>query len=61
VAVDEHGSPLVDLTACLEGVAAFGLNESSFVKATRVAPTRCVTGLVEPEARGWLERVADRT
>jgi hypothetical protein len=37
-AVTEHGTPLVDDAARLEGVAALGLDETCFLKATRVAP-----------------------
>ena len=39
-AVRDHGTPLVDDPARLEGVAALGLDETSFLKATRLAPTR---------------------
>jgi transposase len=39
-AVRDHGSPLVDDAAGLEGVAALGLDETTFLKATQVAPTR---------------------
>ena len=41
--------------------AALGLDETSFLKATRVAPTRYVTGLVDLEGGRLLEVVADRT
>jgi len=40
---------------------AAGLDETSFLKATRVAPTRYVTGLVDLECGRLLEVVADRT
>jgi transposase len=60
-AVREHGTAPVDDAARLEGVAALGLDETSFLKATRVAPTRYVTGLVELEGGRLLEVVADRT
>jgi transposase len=60
-AVHEHGTPLVDDAARLEGVAALGLDETSFLKATRVAPTRYVTGLVDLEHGRLLDVVADRT
>ncbi len=60
-AVAEHGTPLVDDPARLDGVAALGLDETSFLKATRVAPTRYVTGLVDLEGGRLLEVVADRT
>jgi transposase len=60
-AVAEHGTPLVDDAARLEGVAALGLDETTFLKATRVAPTQWVTGLVDLEGGRLLEVVADRT
>jgi transposase len=60
-AVHEHGTPLVDDAARLEGVAALGLDETSFLKATRMAPTRYVTGLVDLEGGRLLDVVADRT
>jgi transposase len=60
-AVADHGRPLVDDPTRLEGVTALGLDETSFLKATRVAPTRWVTGLVDLEGGRLLEVVADRT
>jgi transposase len=60
-AVADHGRPLVDDPARLNGVAALGLDETSFLKATRVAPTRWVTGLVDLDGGRLLEVVADRT
>jgi transposase len=60
-AVHEHGTPLVDDPRRLDGVATLGLDETSFLKATRVAPTRYVTGLVDLEQGRLLEVVADRT
>jgi transposase len=60
-AVAEHGTPLVDDAARLEGVAALGLDETTFLKATRVAPTQWVTGLVDLEGGRLLDLVADRT
>src|SRR5512132_1081803 len=60
-AVAEHGRPLVDDPARLEEVTALGLDETSFLKATRLAPTRWVTGLVDLEQGRLLEVVADRT
>jgi transposase len=39
-AVREHGSPLVEDPARLQPVTALGLDETSFLKATRIAPTR---------------------
>jgi transposase len=60
-AVADHGRPLVDDPTRLDGVAALGLDETSFLKATRVAPTRYVTGLVDLERGRLLDVVADRT
>jgi transposase len=60
-AVRDHGRPLVDNHARLEGVAALGLDETSFLKATHLAPTRYVTGLVDLERGRLLDVVADRT
>jgi transposase len=60
-AVHEHGTALVDDPTRLEGVATLGLDETTFLKATRRAPTRYVTGLVDLEQGRLLEVVADRT
>jgi len=60
-AVADHGRPLVDDPTRLDGVATLGLDETSFLKATRVAPTRYVTGLVDLERGRLLDLVADRT
>jgi transposase len=60
-AVEDHGTPLVDDPTRLDDVAALGLDETSFLKATRVAPTRYVTGLVDLERGRLLDLVADRT
>src|SRR4029450_7109787 len=60
-AVADHGTPLVDDAARLAGVTALGLDETSSLKATRVAPTRYVTGLVDLERGRLLDVVADRT
>jgi transposase len=60
-AVHEHGTPLVDDAARLEGVVALGLDETSFLKATRLAPTQWVTGLVDLERGRLLDLVANRT
>jgi transposase len=60
-AVADHGRPLVDDPARLNGVAALGLDETSFLKATRTAPTRYVTGLVDLERGRLLDVVPDRT
>jgi transposase len=42
-------------------VVALGLDETSFLKATRLAPTQWVTGLVDLERGRLLVVVADRT
>jgi transposase len=60
-AVHEHGTPLVDDPTRLEDVTALGLDETSFLKAARRAPTRYVTGLVDLEQGRLLDVVADRT
>jgi transposase len=60
-AVHDHGTPLVDDPTRLEDVTALGLDETSFLKATRLAPTRWVTGLVDLEGGRLLDVVADRT
>jgi transposase len=60
-AVADHGTPLVDDPTRLDGVAALGLDETGFLKATRLAPTRWVTGLVDLEGGRLLDVVADRT
>jgi transposase len=60
-AVGDHGTPLVNDPMRLEDVSALGLDETSFLKATRVAPTRYVTGLVDLEGGRLLDVVADRT
>ena len=60
-AVADHGRPLVDDPTRLDGVATLGLDETSFLKATRLAPTRWVTGLVDLEGGRLLDVVADRT
>jgi transposase len=60
-AVADHGRRLVEDPDRLDGVAALGLDETSFLKATRLAPTRYVTGLVDLERGRLLDLVADRT
>jgi transposase len=60
-AVADQGTPLVDDPTRLDGVAALGLDETTFLKATRRAPTRYVTGLVDLEQGRLLDVVADRT
>jgi transposase len=60
-AVAEHGTPLVEDPMRLDGVATLGLDETSFLKATCLAPTQWVTGLVDLERGRLLDVVADRT
>jgi transposase len=60
-AVADHGTPLLDDPRRLDGVATLGLDETTFLKATRLAPTRWVTGLVDLEQDRLLDVVADRT
>jgi transposase len=60
-AVADHGQPLVEDPGRLDGVGRLGLDETSFLKATRLAPTRYVTGLVDLEQGRLLDVVADRT
>jgi transposase len=57
----DHGRPLVEDPDRLEGVAALGLDETSFLRATRTAPTRWVTGLVDLDRGRLLDLVPDRT
>jgi transposase len=60
-AVHDHGTPLLEDPTRLDGVATLGLDETTFLKATRLAPTRYVTGLVDLEQGRLLDLVADRT
>ena len=60
-AVADHGTQLVDDPGRLDGVAALGLDETSFLRATPTAPTRWITGLVDLEGGRLLDVVADRT
>jgi hypothetical protein len=49
--VGDHGRPLVDDPTRLDGVATLGLDETSFLNATRLAPAQYVTGLVNQVRR----------
>src|SRR5215218_3793498 len=60
-AVADHGTQLVDDPTRLDGVATLGLDETSFLRATRLAPTRYVTGLVDVAGGRLLDVIADRT
>jgi transposase len=57
----DHGRSLLEDPGRLDGVAALGLDETCFLKATRTAPTRYVTGRVDLERGRLLDVVADRT
>jgi len=60
-AVVDHGRPLVDDPARLDGVTAVGVDETAFLKANRDHHTVYVTGLVDLRAGRLLDVVADRT
>jgi transposase len=60
-AVRDYGTPLLEDPTRLDGVTTLGLDETTFLKATRRAPTRYVTGLVDLEGGRLLDLVADRT
>jgi transposase len=60
-AVRDYGTPLLEDPTRLDGVTTLGLDETTFLKATRRAPTRYVTGLVDLEGGRLLDVVADRT
>jgi transposase len=60
-AVADYGTSLVEDPRRLDGVAALGMDETTFLKAIRLAPTRYVTGLVDLEQGRLLDVVADRT
>jgi len=60
-AVRDYGTPLLEDPTRLNGVTTLGLDETTFLKATRRAPTRYVTGLVDLEGGRLLDLVADRT
>lgn len=45
-AVREHGAPLVDHLPRTQGVRGLGLDETTFLAATPLAPTSYVTGMV---------------
>jgi transposase len=60
-AVRERGEPLVDDPARLDGVTALGLDETTFLKASRDHPTLYVTGMVDARTGRLLDVVPDRT
>src|SRR5512132_799741 len=59
-AVADHGTQLVDDPMRLDDVAALGLDETSFLKATRRAPTGYAARLVALAGGRLLDAVADR-
>jgi transposase len=60
-AVGDHGRPLVEDPDVWKGLPRWGWTRPASTKATRRAPTRYVTGLVDLERGRLLEVVADRT
>ena len=60
-AVREHGTPLVDDPARLDGVAALGVDETAFLAANARHPTIFVTGMVDLTARQLLDVVPGRS
>jgi len=60
-AVREHGTPLVDDPARLDGVAALGVDETAFLAANAKHPTIFVTGVVDLTARQLLDVVPGRS
>ncbi len=50
-AVKLHGTPLVDDPGRVGKVTALGVDETSFLKATREHPTLFATGLVDLDHR----------
>ncbi|MBI1918295.1 MAG: ISL3 family transposase [Planctomycetes bacterium] len=59
-AVEDHGRPLVDDPARLEGVRALGVDETSFLKATPDAATQYVTSFVDLDRSLVLDLVPGR-
>lgn len=60
-AVAEHGVPRVDDPARLAGVAALGMDETSWLKGNRHHHTLFVSGLVDTASGRLLDVVPDRT
>jgi hypothetical protein len=50
-AVREHGQPLVDDPGRVGTVRSLGVDETSFLKATRDLPTLYATGIVDLDER----------
>lgn len=59
-AVIDHGLPLVDDPSRTTGVAALGVDETSFLRAARTRRTTFVTGLVDIDAGRLLDIVDGR-
>jgi len=60
-AVVEHGRPLVDDPARLDGVDALGVDETAFLAANAKHPTIFVTGMVDLHVRRLLDIVPGRS
>ncbi|MDD7941877.1 transposase [Actinomycetospora lutea] len=58
-AVAEHGTPLIDDPARLQGVAALGVDETAFLAATATHATEFATGLVDLTRTGGPARLLD--
>lgn len=58
-AVAEHGTPLVDDSRRLEGVAALGVDETAYLAATATHATEFATGLVDLTRTGGPARLLD--
>jgi transposase len=60
-AVRDHGTPLVEEPARLDGVGALGLDETKFLSATPLHRTEYVTGFVDLDRARLLDVVAGRS
>jgi transposase len=60
-AVRDHGETLVEDPARLADVAALGVDETTFLAATRTRHTRYVSGLVDITSGRLLDFVEERT
>src|SRR5215218_279629 len=60
-AVRQHGTPLVDDPARLEGVTGLGVDETAFLRANAQHPTTYVTGMVDVRAARLLDVVLGRS
>jgi transposase len=59
--VRDHGETLVEDPARLADVAALGVDETTFLAATRTRHTRYVSGLVDITSGRLLDVVEERT